>query len=212
MAPYRRFAAILVVAVMALASCGSAAGDPTVAFDPTAPPTDDTTVLPRADAVLVLGDSLTNGARRFGELGRRLRQDGFDDVTVIAEDGRDVSWAIDEITDRDAVAPIVVVELGTNPSAAVAGFADGVVELLAALRSRGAEHIAWLTPAHGRDDRYDEKVAVLSITPGIDLVADWASLVRDDPRRLAADGLHPTEDGYTDLARFLADTASELAD
>lgn len=164
-----------------------------------------------ADAVLVIGDSLTNGARRFGDLGRQLRQAGFDDVTVVAEDGRDITWALEEVEDRSTVAPTVVVEIGTNPSAASAGFADGVVALIDALRARGAERIAWLTPAHGRDDRYEEKAAILSITPGIDLVADWAALVRDDPRRLAADGLHPTEDGYGDLARFMVAAAIDVA-
>ena len=48
-------------------------------------------------------------------------------------------------------------------------------------------------------------------TPGIDEVADWATIVREDPRRLAADGIHPTREGYTDLAEFLVSTAASLA-
>jgi hypothetical protein len=164
-----------------------------------------------AGAVLVVGDSLTHGATSFGDLEGRLERAGFDDVDVVAEDGRDVPWAIGQVEDLRAVPTLVVVELGTNPGPDTGGFADDVSEMVTLLRSRGAVRIAWLTPVHGRDDRYDDKVAILEAAEGIDTVADWASIVRDDPSRLAADGLHPTEDGYNDLARFLTRTAVALA-
>jgi hypothetical protein len=209
----------LVVAALVLlpVACGSsvdAADDP---FPTVATITDATgTIVPALreddDAVLVVGDSLTHGASLFGELDDRLERAGFDDVEVVAEDGRDVLWAIEEVEALDEVPSLVVLELGTNPGPSTAGFADDVDELVATLRSRGAVRIAWLTPVHGRDDRYDDKVAILEGTEGIDVVADWASIAQDDPRRLAADGLHPTEDGYADLARFLVVTAVELAD
>ena len=208
MSRVRRAAAIALVVVAP--ACGAAVGDPAppVTVPPTAAPhlqvEDD-------DAVLVVGDSLTDGADRFGDLANRLEIAGFDDIEILAEVSRDVTWAIDEIVDLDAVPAVVVVELGTNPSADAAGFADAVAQLVAELRARGADRIAWLTPVHGRDDRYDEKVDVLAATLGIDVVADWADRVRDDPRQLAADGVHPTRDGYVELARFLVDTAVSLA-
>lgn len=161
--------------------------------------------------MLVLGDSLTNGARLFGDLGDRLAAAGFDNLSIVAQDGADIGWAIDQVEAMATVPGVVVVEIGTNPGARTDGFADAVDVLVGALRRRGAERIAWLTPAHASDDRYEPKAAILEDAAGIDVVADWASKVRADPRRLAADGLHPTEAGYAELARFLVDTAAELA-
>ena len=177
--------------------------------------TDNPTVRPElagtADTVLVMGDSLVNGARLFGDLGDRLDAAGFDTLEIVAEDGRDPAWGVEQIEDMAEVPEVVVIELGTNPDADPDGFAEVAASLVSALRARGAERIAWLTPVHGRDDRYDDKVAILASTPGLDQVADWASVVRDDPRRLAADGLHPTREGYSELADFLVDTAASLA-
>lgn len=178
-------------------------------------PDSTTTIRPQLrdedDRVLVLGDSLTVGADLFGDLERQLRRAGFDDVAIIAEEGRDTSWGIEQVEELETVPDLVVVELGTNPDDDSAGFAELVSSLVVALRTRGAERIAWLTPVHGSDDRYDDKVAIISSAAGIDLVADWATIVHDDPRRLAVDGLHPTEAGYGDLADFLVDTAADLA-
>jgi lysophospholipase L1-like esterase len=177
--------------------------------------TDNPTVRPHlagsADTVLVIGDSLVNGARLFGDLGDRLDAAGFEGLEIVAEDGRDPAWGVEQVEDMDEVPEVVVIELGTNPDADPDGFAETATTLVAALRARGAERIAWLTPVHARDGRYDEKVAILAAVPGLDEIADWASVVRDDPRRLAADGLHPTRDGYSDLAEFVVDVAASLA-
>jgi lysophospholipase L1-like esterase len=212
----RRSLLPLVVVALALGACtadepggspaaGSGGGDGR----------DNPTVRPElagdADTVLVMGDSLVNGARLFGDLGDRLDAAGFESLEIVAEDGRGPEWAIDQIEDMDSVPEVVVIELGTNPDADPDGFAEIAATLVTALRDRGAERIAWLTPVHARDDRYEEKAAILASTPGIDQVADWASVVRDDPRRLAADGLHPTQAGYVDLAEFLVETAASLA-
>jgi lysophospholipase L1-like esterase len=164
-----------------------------------------------ADSVLVLGDSLTNGARLFGDLGDRLDASGFDELEIVAVDGVDTPWGLATVEERRSVPEIVVVELGTNPDADEAGFPDSAQALVTALRERGAERIAWVTPVHGRDHRYDEKVAVLESLDGLDVVADWEAEVRRNPRRLAADGLHPTEAGYADLAAFITETAVALA-
>jgi lysophospholipase L1-like esterase len=164
-----------------------------------------------ADSILVLGDSLTNGARLFGDLGDRLDASGFDELEIVAVDGVDTPWGLATIEERDAVPEIVIIELGTNPDADEAGFQAAAEALVSALRERGAERIAWLTPVHGRDDRYEDKVAVLESLDDLDLVADWASEVRRNPRRLAADGLHPSEAGYADLAAFMTETAVDLA-
>lgn len=214
--------AAALVAVVAVAAAGAigcssdaggAAGDGT-GLDADGD-TDNPTIRPvlddDVDSILVLGDSLTNGARLFGDLGDRLDAAGFDSLEIRAGDGEDTSWALEEISPMDQVPEVVIVELGTNPDADTDGFAEAAANLVAMLRARGAERIAWLTPVHGDDDRYDAKSAILAQTPGIDHVADWASVVRGNPRRLAVDGLHPTEDGYVDLAEFLVETAASLA-
>ena len=163
------------------------------------------------DAVLVVGDSLTVGAIELGELERRLGGAGFDDVVLVAEEGRDAAWGLEQIEAFDAVPPLVVVELGTNRSANPAGFADVVAEIVTALQARGARHIAWVTPVHAADDRYRDKIDLLEAAGGIDVVADWAEVVHDDPDLIGSDGLHPTEEGYGRLAQFLTATAGDLA-
>ena len=50
----------------------------------------------------------------------------------------------------DEVPEVVVVELGTNPDADPDGFAEVAATLVAALRDRGAERIAWLTRCTAR--------------------------------------------------------------
>jgi lysophospholipase L1-like esterase len=225
--PARRLAparlALLVLLALAPLACGGAedgradrAGGPPFERDAETGTT-DTTVRSRprlrdeTDSVLVLGDSLTNGARLFGDLGDRLDASGFDELEIVAVDGVDTPWGLATIEERDRVPEIVIVELGTNPDAEEDGFQEAAEALVVALRERGAERIAWITPVHGRDDRYDDKVAILESLDDLDTVADWAAEVRRNPRRLAADGLHPTEEGYADLAEFMTDTAVDLA-
>jgi lysophospholipase L1-like esterase len=163
------------------------------------------------DAVLFLGDSLTVGAADIGALRVRLRRVGFEEVDVVAEEGRDPTWGLQQVEALDAVPPLVVVELGTNRSASPIGFAEVVDEIVVALRDRGAQRIAWVTPVYATDDRYRDKADLLEAAPGIDLVATWDEVVHADPTIVGTDGLHPTEAGYTRLARFYAATAVGLA-
>jgi lysophospholipase L1-like esterase len=163
------------------------------------------------DAVLFVGDSLTVGATDIGGLEDRLHAAGFDDVDVIAEEGRDAAWGLGEIEALQSVPPLVVVELGTNRSANPAGFPEVVDEIVAALHARGALHIAWVTPVFASDERYRDKADLLEQAEGIDLIGRWDAPVHDDPGIISSDGLHPTEAGYGRLARFLATTASDLA-
>lgn len=184
-------------------------GEPADGDEPT------TTVVPalagEGDAVLFLGDSLTVGAADIGGLRVRLRRAGFEEVDVIAEEGRDPTWGLQQVEALDAVPPLVVVELGTNRSANPIGFAEVVDEIVVAFRDRGAQRIAWVTPVYATDDRYRDKADLLEAAPGIDVVAAWDEVVHADPTIIGTDGLHPTEPGYTRLARFYATTAVDLA-
>ena len=208
----RRLALGIVAIALLLAACDD---DPTISGVTSTTGAGSPTVRPELtgadDAVLLVGDSLTVGASSMGGLDALLRAAGFDHVQVIAQEGRDANWGLAEIEALDAVAPLVVVELGTNRSANPAGFPEVVDEIVAALRARGAVEIAWVTPVFATDDRYEEKADIIEAADGIDLVADWAEVVRDDPTIMSSDGLHPTEPGYGHLARFLTETAVELA-
>jgi lysophospholipase L1-like esterase len=169
-------------------------------------PTDD----PGPRRVMVLGDSLAAGALEATDLVDQLHDAGFDLVEVLAEQGEGLEWGLEVIEARAAVPEVVVVELGTNPSGDPTGFGPQVRTLLRLLRARGAEHIAWLTPAHRDEDRYEEKIAILRRVGDIDLLADWAAEAEANPDELVADGLHPSSEGYAELAEFLVDTALEV--
>jgi lysophospholipase L1-like esterase len=226
---WRRAAALAVgasVAAAGLAACGSEGDasatppDTTVtaststSSSTTAPdgggepdgPTDD----PGPRRVMVLGDSLAAGALEATDLVDQLHDAGFDLVEVLAEQGEGLEWGLEVIEARAAVPEVVVVELGTNPSGDPTGFGPQVRTLLRLLRARGAEHIAWLTPAHRDEDRYEEKIAILRRVGDIDLLADWAAEAEANPDELVADGLHPSSEGYAELAEFLVDTALEV--
>lgn len=223
---WRSLVAILAVALpagAALGACGSegdASASPpattAAVTSPTLPATTevtvpvDTTVAAEPRRVLVLGDSLVEGAAEVGGLSAGMHDAGFDFVEVLAEAGEDVTWGIEQIEARAIVPDVVIVALGTNPSGNADGFGADVRTLLRDLRRRGAEHIAWVTPAHRDEDRYAEKVAVLERVDGIDLLADWARRAAAEPEVLLADGLHPSEAGYAELAEFLVATAIDV--
>jgi hypothetical protein len=223
-------AAVLTVAALVaggsgLAACGSegdASASPTDTAASTSTSSSSTTVPggtdqpvdphvePAVRRVMVLGDSLAAGALEATDLVDQLHGAGFDLVEVLAEPGEGPEWGIEQIAARAAVPEVVVVELGTNPSGDATGFGPQVRTLIRLLRARGAEHIAWLTPAHRDEDRYAEKIAILRRIDDIDLLADWAAEAEANPDELVADGLHPSSEGYAELAEFLVDTAVEV--
>ncbi|MGH9138419.1 MAG: SGNH/GDSL hydrolase family protein [Acidimicrobiales bacterium] len=201
----RRAAAAVLIALVALGILTATACEPVDEASPAAGPD--------RGAVMVIGDSLTVGAGAEGGLDERLRAHGFDPA-VVAVPGQDVSWGLDEVVARTSVPSLVIVELGTNPDANVAGFAEQVNALVAALRDHGAEHIAWLTPIHTVIRRYEDKIDVLeaAAAAGAIVVADWRAVVVDHPEWMSRDGIHYTTEGYEALARFLTATAVDLAD
>jgi lysophospholipase L1-like esterase len=158
--------------------------------------------------VLVIGDSLTVGSSEAG-LVKLLRADGWR-PEVIAETGQAPKWGIDRIASRTTVPPLVIVELGTNPSAAPGTFAVDVKTMVSALERRGAERIVWLTPVHADGLRYLPKVELLQNVAKTDpklILADWASIALAHETWFRSDGLHYSSDGFKVLAQFIADTA-----
>jgi lysophospholipase L1-like esterase len=157
--------------------------------------------------VLVLGDSLTVGARLWGDLGGRLAADGWSH-RITAEDGRAVEWGIEQVERLDEVPPVVVVGFGTNPGVTPERFPERVTELVDALPVRGATTVVWwVPPAAGATDRAERaaalQAAALRAAGDPLVVAEWPAELEAHPDWVSADGIHYTDDGYAGLAGFI---------
>src|SRR5207302_10222993 len=97
-------------------------------------------------------------------------------VEVDASEGRSTRTGVIETQSRATVPPLVLVELGTNPSSAIGGFASEVVAMVDELKAAGAQRILWVTTHYRDDDRYSDKnaalVAVAAGDPAL-VIADW---------------------------------------
>jgi hypothetical protein len=164
-----------------------------------------------AGPILVLGDSLTEGAEDHG-LSKLLKADGWK-PQIVAEVGRSTRGGILAVRQDLATVPaLVVVELGTNPSSAVDTFAAEVDTLVDLLHDRGAQRIVWITPVHHDDDRYDDKVDILVAQAAADpsvVVADWRVVAWAHKSWFRADGVHYVDAGWVGLAQFIVDAADE---
>lgn len=219
--PARHFTmrgALVLALALPTACLSPATSDPSADSGPTRPPrryvspgplvTDD----PIGGPVLVIGDSLLVGAERHGGLEDKLLDDDWE-PEFIAENGRSVAWAADEISDNDynKIPRFVVLVLGTNPGARVDGFEDDVELLLSSIRARGGRRIVWIPPHHASDDRYDEKVQVLAGRVGGGLIVpDWGGVLDAHPDWVTGDGIHLTEEGYEALSWFIRDELAQL--
>jgi hypothetical protein len=160
--------------------------------------------------VLFLGDSLTVGARLWGELEATADAAGWT-AEVVAEDGQDVRWGLEQVRIRDQVPDVVVVGLGTNPGPSPATFADDAASLVGELVSRGAGTIVWWppgdTPDAGRQARAAalRRAAVATGTAGGGQlrVPDWPGELARHPDWLGDDAVHLTNEGYRGLSAFL---------
>src|SRR5207237_5384768 len=109
-----------------------ALGHPTVQR-PSDSPSPDTAASPfKIVPLLVLGDSLSVGARDIGGLQRLLEGNGWD-AEILAEVGVGVPWALQQVEPRLVVPRIVLVELGSNPSPLLNDFENEVRRLIDAL-------------------------------------------------------------------------------
>ncbi|MEY2570769.1 MAG: hypothetical protein QOE63_1119 [Acidimicrobiaceae bacterium] len=207
----RRLAPYLALA--ALVGCGSSA-PATVAGNPSSPASTTSSIaVPTSRAhgshhgsVLVVGDSLVVGADSAG-LTRLLQADGWT-VEIDATEGRSTRTGIVDVADRTSVPSLVLVEMGTNPSSNIAGFADEIRQMLDDLEAKGAKRVLWVTPHYRDDDRYDDKDKAIMAAAAADptlVVADWHAIAAAHPEWMRSDGLHYTDLGYLHLAAFLSD-------
>ena len=165
---------------------------------------------PAERSILFLGDSLTVGARVFGRLRATMVAAGWR-PEVVAEDGKDVSWGLDQVRRRDRVPAVVVVGLGTNPGPSPGAFARDVRTLVDELTRRGARTILWWPPGDRADAARAARAAQLRAAAGGPLrVPDWPAVLARHPGWLARDGIHLTPAGYRSLARFLRDQVGAL--
>jgi lysophospholipase L1-like esterase len=195
----RRLVLAVGVAWLLVAACA-----PVDEADPLAATTTTTRV---PGAVLVVGDSLTVGARDVGDLRGLLERDGWR-AGVIARTAAALDWGLERVESLDRVPEIAVVALGTNPGPTVRGFADEVDALLDALEARGARRVLWVAPHHADGRRYDAKVRVLydaAEARPVVRVADWGVVAEEHPEWMDDDGIHLTDRGYAALARFIRD-------
>jgi len=185
-------------APLALTACGDG-GD--AARDPVS----DAAADPITDGVpvLVIGDSLTNGARLSGGLGPALAGAGWA-PEIVAEDGRTVEWGLDQVARRATVPAVVVVGLGTNPGTEPEAFPERAAELVAQLETKGASTVVWWPPDNALDTgRARRAEALRSLASGSLVVPDWPAELAAHPEWLDPDSVHYTDDGYAGLTDFL---------
>jgi lysophospholipase L1-like esterase len=204
-------AGVVVLSVRSLDEPSASTPTPVSSDAPSAGPAEPITptVQPHsrhAGSVLIVGDSLVVGANKLG-LSKTLAADGWK-VEIDADEGRSTRSGIAAVLPRRTVPALVVVELGTNPSAALAVFPDELHQMLDALFQRGARRVVWVTPHHRDDNRYDAKGRALVDAAAKEsrlVLADWHAYAVGHKQWMNADGLHYTEAGYTVLAAFIAD-------
>jgi lysophospholipase L1-like esterase len=151
--------------------------------------------------VTLVGDSLNVGTAPY----LRAALDGW---SVDAHDlvGRATAEGVDQLRQLGRnLAPVVVISLGTND-------ADGSEDEFrahvdAALALAGPSRcVVWATIVRDGEPRVafnDVLATAADANPRLRLL-DWASLVAEDDRLLAADGVHGTPEGYE---RRAAETA-----
>ena len=155
-------------------------------------------------AVTLVGDSLNVGVEPFLEDALPgWRVDAHDEV------GRATREGVAELrARRTKLAPVVVVSLGTNDAE---GTEDEFRALVGdAIRVVGPSRcLVWATIVRDGEERtgFDDVLRDAATEhPNVQL-AEWASLVSDDPTLLAGDRVHGTPDGY---ARRAEETARAI--
>jgi lysophospholipase L1-like esterase len=155
-------------------------------------------------AVTLVGDSLNVGVEPYLEDALPgWRVDAHDEV------GRATREGIAELrARRTRLAPVVVVSLGTNDAE---GTEDEFRALVGgAIRVVGPNRcLVWATIVRDGEERTgwnDVLRDAAAEHPNVQL-AEWASLVSDDPTLLAGDRVHGTPDGY---ARRAEETARAI--
>jgi hypothetical protein len=176
----------------------------------------EASIMPSPDAtplslvpLLVIGDSITVGARDIGGLQGLLNENGWN-AEIVAEIGVAVPWGLQQIEQRLVVPRIVLVELGTNPSPLLGDFENEVHQMVDALIARGARHIIWIPPEARDPTRYAERDGVIAQAASSQfIVSGWAAKLEQNPQWFGDDP-HLTQEGYRELALFVTEELRPL--
>jgi lysophospholipase L1-like esterase len=196
--------ALVPAALASLPACGDADTATGAVSDAVADP------VAEGEPLLVIGDSLTHGARLYGGLGPALADAGWA-PEIVAEDGRTIEWGLDQVLARDTVPATVIVGLGTNPGTEPQAFPERAATLVAELEARGARTVVWWPPGDADDaGRSLRAEALRSFAGGGLVVPDWPAELAAHPEWLDSDGVHYTDEGYAGLTAFLVDGLAAL--
>lgn len=231
--PTRRLVAVLALLASVLASCSIVSSESSSGNVEVPPPAidvsgglsevDDRTTAADAadiDSVVMIGDSITNGARPFIEerfdllgLGHVVEaQDGKRMASSSGDNpsGADVAEFLAANGDGDHTDEVWVIALGTNdigPHDDDAEIAAAVDEVLAAVPAEVP--LVWVdTWISAQPDQSAAMNAVIRqrvADRGNSMVAPW-TVVAEDEGVLTGDGVHPTTDGADVFAFVVTET------
>ena len=162
--------------------------------------------------VLVVGDSLTVGASRYG-LVERLRAAGFEPV-VRAVNGLSTYRAVKIVTREISGGfdgRLVIVATGTNDAMWKVKDATMGRHIDRVMQAVGRRQVLWVNVYTTDFATHSRRINRVLDTKDADLrrltVIDWAA--HPSARALIHDGVHLTADGYRARARFIGTSAAE---
>lgn len=164
---------------------------------------------PPVGAVTLVGDSLNVGTEPY------LR-DELDGWSLEAHDrvGRATAEGVEELRNLgSALAPVVVVSLGTNDADGSEGAFRTLVD--AALEHAGQTRcVVWATIVRDGEPRaaFNDVLGDAASTHGNLRLVDWAELVENDTAVLAGDGVHGSPSGYARRAHAVAGAVRACAE
>jgi hypothetical protein len=194
--PRRRARVALLIGVVALVVTGCR---------PVTPPPE------KSCTVGILGDSLTLGAERFGNLTEAFRQRGCTVAWVDAATGRRTSDGVAVLEQRNADGQLpyaLVVGLGTNDEFQLAAFGDRVDRVMELANGR---KVAWIDTSHLPVRGTINRILAQKAREHPDLtVIGWNDPYWANPSWRATDDIHATRIGYVARADMMADHAQAI--
>lgn len=221
--PAAAVAALVGAACLALAGCTSSATDP----DQPVPPSDGATI------AAFYGDSYTRGTgasspeRRWStiicdERGWYEFNPSVDGLGFVINRGLAPGGdLVDQIVEHEPPPDVVIVTMGLNDNFAMPGAADELEAAISADFERFREELpdarlVVVEPFWYEDDRPDsveqivEWVEVAAERVGADHIAGASRWLEGHPEWMAADVIHPNDEGYAEIARRMDEELKRL--
>lgn len=166
--------------------------------------------------IYVLGDSLTVGMRDSGNLSEKLEAKSWGSPKIQATDGFNISDSLPKVEQDSSDiegSSAIVIALGTNPESDLEAKIPTLIEKL---KEKSPEAKIYWVNVHVKDSAFidqsflgNERVNQLINNKSGDLgytVFDWENEVTSNPDKYPylEDGVHHTEEGYSEKSRWLA--------